>query len=292
MAKKVTVDWTDSTGNTVAPTHHIVERKTGSGGTYAQLGSNITNGVETYSDESALTDSQEYFYRVGAVFASGNTIYLTGVAITISESSIILFEDDFTGTTIDPLKWTKASENAAYMEAQQDGEIEFNNIDTPLGGTTGKTNLTSIPVFDISTTKVFKFDLLSNTQDTSGCYFGLFKSKPDDVSIDDSFTILGAGATDMRARVNDAGVNDDTDFPLVITSYKSIKIVVDSSNVSFYYWNVSIWTLVITKTHSLSGSFYAALSPRPNGNDIGDLWKVDDVFVTSADWDENTLNPV
>ena len=97
MAKKVTVTWIDSTGNTVAPTHHIVERKTGAGGTYSQISGNIANGTQTYDDTSALVDSTQYFYRVGAVFASGSTKYVEA-SITISGVNLLL--DTYTGATV------------------------------------------------------------------------------------------------------------------------------------------------------------------------------------------------
>lgn len=85
MAKKVTVAWSDPVDTTNAD-HVEVWRKTGSGGTYAQIGTDLALGVETYEDTnggSGLTDSTQYYYDV-RVYNSTGSYVSTEANITIS----------------------------------------------------------------------------------------------------------------------------------------------------------------------------------------------------------------
>ncbi len=66
---QINLSWTDVTGET----GFKIERKTGSGGTYAQIATTGT-GVITFSD-TGLTSSTNYYYRVRATSASGDSAY-------------------------------------------------------------------------------------------------------------------------------------------------------------------------------------------------------------------------
>lgn len=79
-SKKVVLTWTNNT--TQYGTR--IERKTGSSGTYAEIG-NIDYHYSTYTDES-LTDPGTYFYRVRNILANGEfTAYSNEVQLKINE---------------------------------------------------------------------------------------------------------------------------------------------------------------------------------------------------------------
>ena len=90
MAKQVTVGWVDPVDTTNAD-HIEVWRKTGVGGTYAQIGTDLALGVQTYVDQnggSGLADSTDYYYDVRVYNSSGeyvstlNNIVISGAGDT------------------------------------------------------------------------------------------------------------------------------------------------------------------------------------------------------------------
>ncbi len=103
---QINLSWTDVSGET----GYKVERKTGSGGTYAQIGTTAAN-VTTYND-TGLTAGTIYYYRVRATNASGDSAYSSEVntatltlapatltATTASSTQINLSWADVTGET-------------------------------------------------------------------------------------------------------------------------------------------------------------------------------------------------
>jgi YD repeat-containing protein len=69
-SSQITLSWTD---NATTETGFKVERKTGVGGTYAQIGTAAANAT-SYPD-SGLTASTAYYYRVRATNSSGDSAY-------------------------------------------------------------------------------------------------------------------------------------------------------------------------------------------------------------------------
>jgi len=69
-AAQLTLEWVDNAGGT---TNFIVERKTGTTGTYAWIAATGT-GITNYTD-SAVVAGTTYCYRVKASNASGNSDY-------------------------------------------------------------------------------------------------------------------------------------------------------------------------------------------------------------------------
>jgi hypothetical protein len=67
---QINLTWTDNSSN---ETGFRIERKTGVGGTYAEIGS-VGLDVVTYSD-TGLSGSTNYFYRVRAYNSAGNSNY-------------------------------------------------------------------------------------------------------------------------------------------------------------------------------------------------------------------------
>ncbi len=79
---QVDLTWTDNSFN---ETSFRVERKTGAGGTYAEIGSNAADDV-TYSD-TTVSANTTYYYRVRARNASGDSSYLTEQSVTTPSAS-------------------------------------------------------------------------------------------------------------------------------------------------------------------------------------------------------------
>jgi len=74
---QVNLTWTDNSSDELS---FLIERKTGSAGTFAQIASVSTN-VVTFGD-TGLTASTTYFYRVRASNASGNSAYTNQGSVT------------------------------------------------------------------------------------------------------------------------------------------------------------------------------------------------------------------
>jgi hypothetical protein len=78
----ISLTWTDQSGN---ETDFQIERKTGAGGTYAQIGTAAANAT-TYRD-SGLAEGATYIYRVRAVNSVGNSAYSNESSATTPSSS-------------------------------------------------------------------------------------------------------------------------------------------------------------------------------------------------------------
>jgi transcriptional regulator CtsR/regulation of enolase protein 1 (concanavalin A-like superfamily) len=76
-AAQVDLSWSDNSSN---ETGFLLERKTGSGGTYAQIAA-LSANVISYSDTTAV-DSTIYFYRIRATNANGNSSYSNEATVT------------------------------------------------------------------------------------------------------------------------------------------------------------------------------------------------------------------
>jgi parallel beta-helix repeat protein len=74
---QITLSWTDQSTD---ETGFRIERKTGAGGTYAQIGTASAN-AKTY-DNGGLAEGTTYFYRVSAVNGAGNSAYSNEASAT------------------------------------------------------------------------------------------------------------------------------------------------------------------------------------------------------------------
>lgn len=98
-SSQIDLSWTD---NSSGETGFKIERKTGSGGTYAQIAT-VSAGVTSHSS-TGLTASTTYYYRVMAYNSGGNSSYSSEANATTSDASD---EDDDDGggcfiTTVAP----------------------------------------------------------------------------------------------------------------------------------------------------------------------------------------------
>jgi hypothetical protein len=82
-SSQIHLAWTDQSGN---ETDFQIERKTGAGGTYAQIGTAVANAT-AYRD-FGLAEGATYFYRVRAVNSVGNSAYSNESSATTQSSSL------------------------------------------------------------------------------------------------------------------------------------------------------------------------------------------------------------
>ena len=80
-SSQINLTWTDQSTN---ETGFQIERKTGAGGTYAQIGTAAANAT-TYNS-TGLADVTTYFYRVRAVNSAGNSAYSNEASTTTPSS--------------------------------------------------------------------------------------------------------------------------------------------------------------------------------------------------------------
>jgi endonuclease/exonuclease/phosphatase family metal-dependent hydrolase len=116
-ATQVDLSWTDTSAT---ETGFKVERKTGAGGTYAEivdLGANVTS----YSD-TAVTGGNSYFYRVKAYNVSGSSAYCPEQSITtasglpLAPSNLSLLA--VSGRQVD-VQWTDNSNNETTFRIER-----------------------------------------------------------------------------------------------------------------------------------------------------------------------------
>jgi glucose/arabinose dehydrogenase len=98
-ANQVNLAWTDNANN---ETGFKIERKSGAGGTYAQIAT-VGANVATYAN-TGLTASTTYFYRVRATNALADSAYSPEASATTAAAPVLLtngsFESNFTGWTV------------------------------------------------------------------------------------------------------------------------------------------------------------------------------------------------
>lgn len=79
---QATINWTAPAANGSTITDYTLERKTGTGGTYAAIGaSTITNASTSYND-TGLTNGTTYIYRLRAESSNGPSDYSSEVSVT------------------------------------------------------------------------------------------------------------------------------------------------------------------------------------------------------------------
>jgi formylglycine-generating enzyme required for sulfatase activity len=111
-ASEIDFSWTDNSNNEDG---FKIERKTGSGGTFTQVGT-VGAGLTTYQD-STLTCGTTYYYRANAFNGLGNSDYSSEVEITSAAcpASVPTAPSDLTAVVVPQdkinLHWTDNSDN-------------------------------------------------------------------------------------------------------------------------------------------------------------------------------------
>ncbi|MCA1628325.1 MAG: fibronectin type III domain-containing protein, partial [Acidobacteria bacterium] len=81
-SSQINLSWADNSNNEDG---FRVERKTGATGTYVEIGT-VTTGVTTYQDTTGLASGIQYFYRVRAYNAVGNSGYSNEAGATTADT--------------------------------------------------------------------------------------------------------------------------------------------------------------------------------------------------------------
>ncbi len=116
---QINLAWVDNATN---ETGFMLERKTGSGGTYAQVAL-IGGGVKVYSD-NAVTAATTYFYRVRATNSYGNSAYSSETSVTTLINPPVA-PTGLTATTASSsqinLSWTDVANETGYKIERKTG---------------------------------------------------------------------------------------------------------------------------------------------------------------------------
>ena len=131
-ASQIDLSWTDNASN---ETGFKIERKTGSGGTYSEIATPSADAT-TYSDTTGLSEGTQYYYRVRATNATGDSTYSNETdATTLLATPTGLAAAAISKTGID-LTWTdnSSSESNYYIERKTGSGGTYSQIaDLPAG---------------------------------------------------------------------------------------------------------------------------------------------------------------
>jgi hypothetical protein len=115
----ISLTWTD---NSTDETGFKLERKTGAGGTYAEIAGNIAANTTSFNN-TGLTASTTYFYRIRSYNASGNSIYSNEISATTSTLPPPAAPAGLTatanGTSTINLAWTDNSNNETGFKLER-----------------------------------------------------------------------------------------------------------------------------------------------------------------------------
>jgi len=144
-ASQINLSWTDNSSN---ETGFKIERKTGAGGTYSEIGTPTAN-TTTYND-TGLSESTTYYYRVRAYNASGNSSYSDEAgAVTLPAAPSGLSASAVSASQID-LSWTDNSSGEDFFSIERNigivrpySEIARRGVNTTTYSDTGLSEFTS-----------------------------------------------------------------------------------------------------------------------------------------------------
>ena len=204
---QINLIWTDQSTN---ETGFQIERKTGAGGTYAQIGTAAANAT-AYSD-TGRTEGTTYYYRVRAVNGAGNSTYSNEANATTAVSPPVspanLSAAAVSSSQIN-LTWTDQSDN-------EDGFRVYRGTDsstvTTLMATLG-VGITSYSNTDLaaSTTYYYKVTTFNIAGESAASNVANATTEPPPVTIPSAPTNLQATAASssvINLTWNDASANE------------------------------------------------------------------------------------
>lgn len=131
-ASAIDLSWGDVEGES----GYKVERKTGAGGTYAQVGSNLAADTVVFHD-TGLSAGTTYYYRVSVLSSVGSSNEQSAITLSAAPSLAVL-----TGVTTSQisLSWGSVAGNAGYKVERSADNSTWQQIATPAQGATGYTD--------------------------------------------------------------------------------------------------------------------------------------------------------
>lgn len=153
-----------SWGNVEGNTGYKVERKTGAGGTYAQVGSNLAADTVVFHDTS-LSAGTTYYYRVSVLNAVGYSNEKN--AITLPAAPVLNALSGVTTSQI-ALSWATVTGNAGYKVERSPNNTDWAEISVRGLGATGYTDTGlvsgTVYYYRVKTTNASGDSVVSNVQ--------------------------------------------------------------------------------------------------------------------------------
>ena len=206
-----------------------------------------------------------------------NSLTATVVTNNVSADTIILMQDEFTGTSIDTGKWTLTEGNANGTVTQNDSLI-FTNTSSVASRSNYLDSNTNMPATGAIQVTA------SNIDDNCSADIKLW-----DGTQQNEIDILGSAANRTLARLiirqGDVGQYDLTTS---ISMNNTFKILRDGDDVSFYYLSApDTWTQMgTTQTVSGLGTLYPTLQMQARTTPSSS--NLDNFYQTNADYSTST----
>lgn len=201
-------------------------------------------------------------------------------AITIIAGITILFQDDFTGTTINTSNWTVTNPDSADLTISQNDKLLFTRTTDNAVPAVSTNNLTSVNSYakggavsavlnqetgyTVSNRSLFwKFDA-NNMARISKAPGGTTAQ----------LIVFAAGVLELNV---DSGVSINNRFKITYETNNDIK---------FWYWNTNQWTQMgTTQNFDLGANLFVELNSASDvGDAVNDQLSFDEVRVTDTDY--------
>jgi hypothetical protein len=235
------------------------------------------------SDSTSTTGTENnHVYAIEVVIDFG-----TNVTASL-DTNHILFWDSFNGSTIDTNKWNETE--GTDTTVTQDEQLIFTDITTDASAdasyveTNGNFNRNTTGV-----TTVIKFDLDGSGLSDASVYRAF---RFVDTADNNEIQIRRDGTppnTDAFFRIKNSG-SWDTDIDTNVAMSGSWKIVMTGGTATAYRWGGTSWGSSVGSGSYTNASDYYLDIRRALKSTSGNIWKIDNVFVTNEDF--STLDPL
>lgn len=196
--------------------------------------------------------------------------------------AVALFEDDFTGSTIDTAKWDVTIPTPANYTITQ-SEILILTPQANINGTVLENNVRGDDAITLSDIEAVSFDIVNTDQTNNYYQVGLTKDATPSSNIDKIVVNRTITAGNTQIVVRDTSVNTlQTDVVLDLSTIKTFKITNLAGTIEFWYWNGS-WITMGSVAHTLVGNWYPVIGGRDDTSASGDV-RIDNFYVSDTDF--------
>lgn len=202
------------------------------------------------------------------------------LTVPASVASIIVMQDDFTGTTINTVKWT-VTDPVDSVIVSQNGNLRFNFTHAGTVVAIPPVNyLQSILTITTGAVQSYTNKSGGNGNAPRGMFMWLDAN---------NFAGIIRGATDVskaRLYLSDNNVAIYNFQTTLAIDNNIFKITLDGTNVKYWYWNTTQWTqLGTTQTHAnFTGNKTILLTGGDATTDTSGYNYYDDAYLTNADY--------